>query len=149
MGSRPFIVTVVLMFVSSLLSACAQNPSADGVDASAAKQVNTEQSSDEPTLVEETTPMPEPTMMTTAEGEASGLAILDSGASPPNYEVKKDGTLIIGGDVLVSCADLLKSSWEGQSPTPEARRQMRQASKEQVRVCTKAGFPPNKQPQSP
>lgn len=148
MGSRLFIVTVVLVVVSSLLSACAQNPSAEGDDASAAKQVNTEQPSDEPTLIEETTPMPEPTMTTSATA-ASDLAILHSGASPPKYQVKKNGTLIIGGDVLVRCADLLKSDPQVGNPTPEAQRQMRQARKEHVRVCTKAGFPPDRQPQSP
>ena len=96
--------------------------------------------------------MPEPTTdMYTAEDEASTQAILDVGMGehPPKYEVKNNGTLIIEGDVVVRCADLLKSSWEGQSPTPEARRQMRQASKEQVRVCTRAGFPPDNPSQSP
>ncbi len=140
-----FIVTVMLVFANSLLSACAQNPSAEGVD----DQGNAEQPSEEPTLVEETSPMPEATMTTASATAASDMAILAGGKPPPEYQVKKDGTLVIGGDVLVSCTDLLKSSWEGQSPTPEARRQMRQANKEQVRVCTKAGFPPDKTPQSP
>ena len=152
MGGRLFIVTALLVFAASLLSSCAQNPPAEGVDASAARaeaQGNTEQPSDEPTLVEETTPMPEPTMVTASATAESDMAILAGGKPPPEYQVKKDGTLVIGGDVLVSCTDLLKSSWEGQSPTSEARRQMRQASKEQIRVCTKAGFPPDKTPQSP
>ena len=150
-GSILFIAAALLVFAIGLLSSCGQNPSTEGDDASAARaeaQGNAEQPSEEPTLVEDPTPMPEPTMIT-AKGEASDLGILAGGKPPPKYQVKKDGTLVIGGDVLVRCADLLKSSWEGQSPTPEARRQMRQASKEQVRVCTKAGFPPDKAPQSP
>ena len=88
--------------------------------------------------------MPEPTM-TTAEGEASSQAIRDvvSGANPPKYQVKNDGTLIIEGDMLVRCADLNRSYWEGENPTPEASRQMRRDHKEQIAVCTKAGFPPD------
>ena len=100
---------------------------------------------EESTLVEETTPMPEPTMR-----EMTG-SMLTSGGSP-KHQVEKDGTLIIEGDMLVRCADLLpfrRNYWDGQSPTPEARRQMRQAHNERVRVCTKAGFPPDKTPQSP
>ena len=150
MGGRLFIVTALLVFAIGLLSSCGQNPSTEGDDASAARteaQGNAEQPSEEPTLMRDA---PESTM-TTASGTASEseMGILAGGKPPPEYQVKKDGTLIIGGDVLVSCTDLLKSSWEGQSPTPEARRQMRQANKEQVRVCTKAGFPPDKTPQSP
>ena len=144
-GSRLFIATALLVFAASLLAACSQNPSAEGVDASAAKQANAEQPSDEPTLIEETTPMPEATMMTTVEDVAS----LVSGANPPKYEVRNNGTLIIEGDMLVRCADLNRSYWEGENLTPEARRQMRRDHKEQIAVCTKAGFPPDKTPQSP
>jgi hypothetical protein len=154
MGPRLFIVTVMLVFASSLLSACAQNRSADGVDASAARaaeQGNSKQPSEEPTLVEDPTPMPEPTTDMSAEADASSQAIRDvvMGANPPKYQVKNNGTLIIGGDVLVRCADLLKSDPQAGNPTPEAQKQMRQARKDHVRVCTKAGFPPDKQPQSP
>ena len=124
MGGRLFIATALLVFAIGLLSSCALNTSTHDVDDT---QVEAKQPSTEPTLVEEPTPMPEPTMT-------------------------NDGTLIIEGDMLVRCADLLqfrRNYWEGQSPTPEARRQMRQAHNEQVRVCTKAGFPPDKTPQSP
>ena len=152
MGSRLVIVTVMLMFALGLLSSCDQNPSAEGVDASAAKQGNAEQPSEEPTLVEETSPMPEATMTTASATAASDVAILAGGKPPPEYQVMKDGTLIIEGDMLVRCADLLqfrRNYFEGLNPTPEARRQMRQAHNEQVRVCTRAGFPPDKPPQSP
>jgi hypothetical protein len=151
MGPRLFIVTVMLVFASSLLSACAQNPSAEGDDASAAKQVNTEQPSEEPTLVENPTPMPEPTTDTSAEADSSSQAIRDvvMGANPPKYQVKNNGTLIIEGDMVVRCADLLESDGQFPSATPKVRRQIAQERKEQVRVCTKAGFPPDEQPQSP
>ena len=145
----------MLVFASGLLSSCAQNPPAEGVDASAARaeaQGNTEQPSDEPTLVEETTPMPEPTMTTASATAASDVAILAGGKPPPEYQVMKDGTLIIEGDMLVRCADLLqfrRNYFEGLNPTPEARRQVRHDRKEQIAVCTKAGFPPDKTPQSP
>lgn len=145
-----FIAVALLVFAISLLSACAQNPTEKGVDASAARaeaQGNDGQSSDEPTLAEDSTPMPEPTMMTGTMMEMTGSMLTSGGF--PKYRVTKNGDLIIEGDMLVRCADLLQNYWEGQSPTPEARRQMRQESKEQVKVCTKAGFPPNKTPQSP
>ena len=149
MGSRLVIVTVMLMFALGLLSACALNPSTHDVDDTQAKA---KQPSEEPTLVEETSPMPEATMTTASATAASDVAILASGEHPPEYQVLKDGTLIIEGDMLVRCADLLqfrRNYWEGLNPTPEARRQMRQAHNEQVRVCTRAGFPPDKPPQSP
>jgi hypothetical protein len=149
MGSRLFTVTALLVFAIGLLSACAQNPSAEGVDASAAReeaQGNAEQPAEEPTLVEDPTPMPERTMATAAE---SDIGILAGGEPPPEYQVKKDGTLIIGGDVVVRCADLLKVAPQVGNPTPKARRQMRQRHKEHIAVCTRAGFPPEKPSQSP
>ena len=144
MGSRLFIATALLVFAIGLLSACAQNPSTDGVDASAAKQGNAEQPSEEPTLVEDPTPMPEPTTDTSEEADASSQAIRDvaMGANPPKYQVKNDGTLIIEGDMVVRCADLLKSDGKFPSATPKVRRQIAQERREHVRVCTKAGFPP-------
>ena len=146
MGSPLFIAIASLMFAISLLSACAQNPSAEGVDASAAKQANAEQPSDEPTLMRDA---PELTMTTASESE---IGILAGGKPPPEYQVLKDGTLIIEGDMLVRCADLLqfrRNYFEGLNPTPEARRQVRQQRKELIAVCTKAGFPPDKTQQSP
>jgi hypothetical protein len=136
------------VFAISLLSACAQNPSADGVDASAARadeQINAGQPSEEPTLVEDPKPMPEPTTDLSAEADASSQAIRDvvMGANPPKYRVNNDGTLIIGGDVVVRCADLLKYDFRAASAAPKVRRQIAQARKEQVRACTKAGFPPD------
>jgi len=60
------------------------------------------------------------------------------------YQVKRNGTLIIDGDVLVSCDDLLK--FDNQVPTdnPKVRAQMQQSRRERVKACTKAGFPPDK-----
>ena len=92
--------------------------------------------------------MPQPTKMMTAGAEASSQAILAGGKPPPEYQVMKDGTLIIGGDVLVSCGDLLNFDKQEGDITPKVRRQLRQARKEQIAVCTKAGFPPDKTPQS-
>ena len=136
MGSRLFIATALLVFAIGLLSACAQNPSTDGVDASAARaeaQGNTKQPSEELTMMEMTGSM------------------LTSGGFP-KYQVEKDGTLIIEGDMLVRCADVLqfrRNYFEGLNPTPEARRQVRHDRKELIMVCTKAGFPPDENPQSP
>ena len=136
MVSRLFIVAAVLVFAISLLSACAQNPSTEGDDASAARaeaQGNTKQPSEEPTMMEMTGSM------------------LTSGGFP-KHQVMKDGTLVIEGDMLVRCADVLqfrRNYFEGLNPTPEARRQVRHDRKELIMVCTKAGFPPDKTPQSP
>ena len=152
MGSRLFIATALLVFAIGMLSACAQNTSADGVDASAAKQGNAEQPSEEPTLVEEPSRLvPQPTTTMTAEDVASNQAISDvvMGANPPKYQVDNHGTLTIEGDMVVRCADVLKTDGQFPSATPKVRRQIEQSRKEQVRACTKAGFPPDKNPQSP
>ena len=51
------------------------------------------------------------------------------------YEVFKDGTFTIGGDVVGDCSVVLQEvQATGTAPSPEILRQ--------VEVCTKAGFPP-------
>jgi hypothetical protein len=51
------------------------------------------------------------------------------------YEVFKDGTFVIGGDVVGHCSAVLQEAQQtGTAPSPEILRQ--------VEVCTKAGFPP-------
>ena len=51
------------------------------------------------------------------------------------YEVYKDGTFVIGGDVVGDCSLVGQSDRAtGKAPSPETLRQ--------VEVCTKAGFPP-------
>ncbi len=51
------------------------------------------------------------------------------------YEVFKDGTLIIGGDVVGDC------SLVGQSERATVKAPSRETLR-QVEVCTEAGFPP-------
>ena len=54
----------------------------------------------------------------------------------PGYEVFKDGTLVIGGDVVGHCNAVLQEARQtGAAPGPELLRQ--------VDVCTEAGFPPH------
>lgn len=51
------------------------------------------------------------------------------------YEVYKDGTFVIGGDVVGDCGLLLQEvQATGRAPSSELLRE--------VEVCTKAGFPP-------
>ncbi len=53
----------------------------------------------------------------------------------PGYEVFKDGTLVIGGDVVGHCSAVGQSARQtGTAPGPELLRQ--------VDICTEAGFPP-------
>jgi hypothetical protein len=119
MGSRLFIATALLALAISLLSACAQNPSAEGVDASAARA--------------------------DTQGPPHDDVILDK----DEYAVTKDGNLIIGGDVQVRCKDIMAVSIQVPSGNREIRKQLEQDQREQAELCTKAGFPPDKNPQSP
>ena len=51
------------------------------------------------------------------------------------YEVYKDGTFVIGGDVIGDCDLLFQEVRQtGRAPSPELLRQ--------AEVCKKAGFPP-------
>ena len=63
------------------------------------------------------------------------------GPGIPEYEVRKDGTLIIGGDVWVSCRDV--GLWSAPaSASRSVERQVKSEQREQVEACKKAGFPP-------
>ena len=90
---------------------------------------------------------PEPSRMTTAESTAvaEDMGILARGKPPPEYQVRGEGTLIIGGDVLVRCAEV--GAWSGPpSASRSVERQLREEQREQSRVCTEAGFPPDRAP---
>ena len=58
------------------------------------------------------------------------------------YAVTEDGTLIIGGDVLVRCeeAGLLDGALPGAGD-PSAQVRMEQLLREQIQACQAAGFP--------
>jgi LPXTG-motif cell wall-anchored protein len=60
---------------------------------------------------------------------------------PPEYQVTEDGTLIVGGDVLLDCRTL---GIDDIPPTasPSARTEIKQTVKEQAAVCRANGFPP-------
>ena len=137
----------VMVTVCALSSACAQEPPAEG---RAEPRDGGEQSSsiaDEPT--QEVTVQPATTTMMTEEmGAFASVASgghLSGGPPIPEYEVQKNGTLVIGGDVLVKCRDV--GSWAGPpSATRSAKLQIRKEQQEQVKACTKAGFPPDERP---
>ena len=59
---------------------------------------------------------------------------------PPEYEVNEDGTLVIGGDILVRCAEVgLGNPYLG-TDDPEVRAQIDQSLRESARACEAAGF---------
>ena len=64
------------------------------------------------------------------------------GPRPPEYEVTEDGTLVIGGDVLVPCSDVGSPAdpSELRGATQQAKAQMEQARRENIRACEAAGF---------
>lgn len=80
-----------------------------------------------------------------SEGEAAHVSgsIARGAPLPPEYQVTENGKLIIGGDVIVRCVDIAKEE-APPSATKEAKRQDKRAQREQVKICTKAGFPPDK-----
>ena len=69
------------------------------------------------------------------------LADIDEGAPPPpEYEVTEDGTLIIGGEVLISCRDI--GAPDDNAPSdPQAQAEIDQAVEEERQACREAGFP--------
>lgn len=59
---------------------------------------------------------------------------------PPEYQVEGDGTLVIGGDVLVPCSQVgLGDPYLGRDD-PEVRAQIEQSLQESARACEAAGF---------
>ena len=137
----------VLVMVCALSSACAQESQETPAEGRAEPRDGGGRSSavaHEPT--QEATALPATTMMTEDMGAQASVAsggIIAGGPPVPEYEVQKNGTLVIGGDVLVSCRDV--GSWSGPpSATRAVKRQIHKEQLEQTKVCTKAGFPPNK-----
>lgn len=81
-------------------------------------------------------------MLVVASGTASpALAQLAKNApAPPEYQVQEDGTLVIGGDVLVRCAEVgLGDPYLG-ADDPEVRAQIERSLRESARACETAGF---------
>ncbi len=71
----------------------------------------------------------------TAQEEEPILTSPKDAREGEGYEVYKDGTFVIGGDVVGDCGLLLQEvQATGRAPSSELLRQ--------VEVCTKAGFPP-------
>ena len=69
------------------------------------------------------------------------LADIAEGAPlPPEYEVTEDGTLIIGGDVLVDCRAV--GTPDDNAPSnPQVQAEINQAVEEERQACREAGFP--------
>lgn len=142
----PKIVLAMLVFVCALLSACAQgtqDPQAegrggergDGGRSSAIAYEATQGATARPATIMATEDMAATAMASEAGHVAGGPRI-------PEYEVQKNGTLVIGGDVLVRCRDV--GGWTGpESASRSVKRQIRKEQQEQIKTCTKAGFPPD------
>ena len=93
---------------------------------------------------EEVTVRPVTTMVAedVATAIAGDMGSVAGGPTIPEYEVQKNGKLVIGGDVLVRCREV--GSWEAPpSATRAAKRQILEEQRKQTEVCTKAGFPPD------
>ncbi len=60
---------------------------------------------------------------------------------PPEYQVTEDGTLIIGGDVLVRCAEVGLDDYPLGADDPVVRAQIERSLRESARACRAAGFP--------
>lgn len=59
---------------------------------------------------------------------------------PPEYEVNDDGTLVIGGDILVRCAEVGLGEIYLGTDDPEVRAQIDQSIRESAQACEAAGF---------
>ena len=63
-------------------------------------------------------------------------ALAEGSPEPPKYQVNKEGTLIIDGDVLIGCQDIFKAY------TGDPRVFLNESEREHVEACKKAGFSP-------
>lgn len=80
-----------------------------------------------------------------AYGSVASGGRAGNGPPIPEYKVQKNGTLVIGGDVLVECRDV--GIWTGPpSATRSVKRQSRKEQREQTEACTEAGFQPKNAP---
>ena len=79
---------------------------------------------------------PQPSSMDLAADEEGNLVA----PGPSEYQVTEDGTLIIGGDVLVDCAEVGIVDETLERATPAVRAQEGEARNEAIRSCRTAGF---------
>ena len=59
---------------------------------------------------------------------------------PPEYQVTEDGTLIVGGDVLVRCAEVGLGDDPPGADDPAIRAQIERSLREAAQACQAAGF---------
>ena len=60
---------------------------------------------------------------------------------PPEYRVEGDGTLVVGGDVLVPCSQVGGGDSYVGADDPGVRAQIERFISESARACEAAGFP--------
>lgn len=60
---------------------------------------------------------------------------------PPEYQVTEDGTLIVGGDVFVRCAEVGLDDYPPGADDPVVRAQIDRSLRESARACESVGFP--------
>lgn len=77
-------------------------------------------------------------LMSTASPALADLA--EGAPPPPEYEVTEDGTLIIGGDVFVSCREIGGPD-DNEPFNPQVQVEIDQAAAEERQACREAGFP--------
>lgn len=76
-----------------------------------------------------------------ARGQGTGaIAAPAEGPPPSEYQVTKNGTLIVGGDVFLDCGSV-GSDDIPPTATPSARAEINQTIQEQAAICQASGFP--------
>ena len=129
MGSKPLTLLAVPLVVALAVStACAQD------QRSSPKQADSDKETTQQEAMAQAT-----TVVVTDEGTKDWVA---GAPPPPEYEVKKDGRLIIGGGVFAKCADV--GEYEPPTSFSNTAKEQAQASQSaQAMACTEAGFPPD------
>ena len=74
--------------------------------------------------------------LATLSASSAPAQLSGEGPPPPEYQVEGDGSLIIGGDVVVPCSTIT-NPYATEGATPEQRRA---AEEEAARACETAGF---------
>ena len=142
-------VLVALMAFSVFPFACAHGPGSAPAEDGSEPRPATGQAGD-PAREGTGDAIPAPDAGTIMEATSPGVSaqeagILAGGTPPPEYEVRGEGTLIIGGDVLVGCEQV--GDFEApRSATRAAKQQVRESQQEQMQACAEAGFPPEDGP---
>lgn len=85
-------------------------------------------------------------LLCAAAASEPASAQVAGGALPPGYEVEEDGTLVIGGDVVVRCSEVGLLGGDPGTNDPAVLSQINESVRESVAACESAGFPTSADP---